>query len=175
MCNIILAKHLFKADVVYCKLILVIFIIKHYNADSKVSAQSFSGRCGGSEKSLGCLFFVLKTKRNLGLGALGLLGLLGEKHSLDVGQNTTLSDGHSRQKLVQLLVVADGQLKVTGDDSGLLVVAGSVACQLKDLSSQVLEDGGQVDWSTGTDTLGIVAFAQKTVDTADRELQTSTG
>ena len=52
--------------------------------------------------------------RSLLLG--GLLGLLGQKHSLDVGQNTSLSDGHSTEQLVQLLVVADGQLQVAGDD-----------------------------------------------------------
>ena len=33
---------------------------------------------------------------------LGFLGLLGEKYSLDVGQNTTLGDGDTGQQLVQL-------------------------------------------------------------------------
>ncbi|KAG7224895.1 hypothetical protein INR49_014811 [Caranx melampygus] len=97
------------------------------------------------------------------------------KNSLDVGQHTTLGDGDSTQKLVELLVVADGQLQVTGDDTGLLVVAGSVAGQLEDLSSQVLEHSGQVDGSTSTNTLSIVAFAQQPVHTTDWELETSTG
>ena len=104
-----------------------------------------------------------------------LLGLLGQKHSLDVGQDTTLGDGHAGQKLVQLLVVADGQLKVTGDDPGLLVVTGSVACQLKNFGGEVLEHGRQVDGGSGTNTLGVVALAQKTVDTADGELKSGTG
>jgi len=47
------------------------------------------------------------------------------EHSLDVGQNTTLSDGHTGQNLVQLLVVADSQLQVARDDSNLLLVTGS--------------------------------------------------
>uniref|UniRef100_A0A3P8PLE4 Histone H2B n=1 Tax=Astatotilapia calliptera TaxID=8154 RepID=A0A3P8PLE4_ASTCA len=37
---------------------------------------------------------------------------------LHVGQHTTLSDRHSAQQLVQLFIVADGQLQVAGDDSG---------------------------------------------------------
>ena len=72
-----------------------------------------------------CLFGSegLGGSSHLGLAAGGLgLGLLGQKHSLDVGQHTSLGDGHAGQKLVQLLVVADGQLKVTGDDPGLLTV-----------------------------------------------------
>ena len=104
----------------------------------------------------------------------GLVRLLGQEDSLDVGEDTTLGNGDSSQQLVQLLVVTDGQLQVTGDDPGLLVVTGSIACQLKDLSSQVLHDGSQVDWGAGTDTLGVVSFAEHTVDTTDGELKSST-
>ena len=106
---------------------------------------------------------------------LSLLGLLGEKHGLDVGQDTSLGDGDSRQELVQLLVVTDGQLEMTGDDPGLLVVTGSVSCELKNLSSQVFHDCCQVDWGTGSNALGIVSLAKVTVDSADGELQTGTG
>jgi hypothetical protein len=64
---------------------------------------------------------------------------------------------------------------VAGDDTGLLVVARSVASQLEDFSGEVLEDSGEVDGSTGTDTLSVVALPEETVDTADREGQTSLG
>jgi len=67
---------------------------------------------------------------------------------VDIWQDTTLRDGNVAEQLVQLLVVADGELKVTGDDTGLLVVASSVASQFEDLSSQVLEDGCEVDGCT---------------------------
>ena len=106
---------------------------------------------------------------------LGLLGLLGQKYGLDVGQYTTLGDGHAGEQFVQLLVVTDGQLQVTRDDPGLLVVAGSVSCQLQNLGCQVLHDGGQVHWSTSTDTFGIVALSQVTMDPAHWELESSTG
>jgi len=106
--------------------------------------------------------------------SLGLLGLLGQEDSLDVGEDTTLGNGHTGEQLVQLLVVADGQLEVTGDDPGLLVVPGSIASQLEDLSSQVLHDGSHVDGGTSTHTLGIVALPQQTVDTAHGELESST-
>ena len=106
---------------------------------------------------------------------LGLVGLLGEEYSLDVWQYTTLGNGHSREKLVQLLVITDGQLQVTGDDPGLLVVTGSIACQFKNFSGQVLHDSGQVHWGTGSNSLSIVSLAQVTVDTSHGELKTSTG
>src|SRR5690348_4921711 len=94
---------------------------------------------------------------------------------VNVGQNTTLGDGDVTEQLVQLLIVADGELQMTGDDTGLLVVASGVASQLEDLSSEVLKDGSQVDGSTSTDTLSIVALAEETVDTADGESETGLG
>ena len=94
---------------------------------------------------------------------------------MNVGEDTTLGDGDVTQKLVQLLIVPDGELKVTGDDTGLLVVTGSVTGQLEDFGSEVLENGSEVDGSTGTDTLSVVALAEKTVDTTNRESDTSLG
>jgi len=67
---------------------------------------------------------------------------------VDVGEDTALGDGDVAEELVQLLVVPDGELEVAGDDTGLLVVARGVAGQLEDLSSQVLEDSGEVDRGT---------------------------
>jgi hypothetical protein len=94
---------------------------------------------------------------------------------VDVGENTTLGNGDVTKKLVQLLVVADGELEVTGNDTGLLVVTGGVTSQLEDFSGEVLEDGCEVDRSTGTNTLSVVTLAEQTVNTANGEGQTSLG
>ena len=70
------------------------------------------------------------------------------KHTLvDVRQDTTLCDGDMTQQLVQLLIVTDGELEVTRDDTGLLVIAGSVTRQFEDLSSEILKDSSQVHGS----------------------------
>ena len=105
---------------------------------------------------------------------VSLLGLFRQKHRLDVGQYTALGDCDARQELVQLLVVADGELQVTGDDPRLLVVVGGVSCQLENLGGQILHDGTQVDGRTGSDAWSIVALAQMTVNTADGELKSGT-
>lgn len=94
---------------------------------------------------------------------------------VNVGEDTTLGDGDVAQELVQFLIVADGKLKVTGNDTGLLVVTSGVTSQLQNFSSQVLQNCSEVDGSTGTNTLGVVALAQQTVDTANREGQASLG
>jgi hypothetical protein len=52
-----------------------------------------------------------------------------------------LCDGDVTKKLVQLLVVADGKLEMTGDDTRLLVVASGIAGQLEDFGSEILEHG----------------------------------
>ena len=64
---------------------------------------------------------------------------------MNVGKNTTLGDGDVAEELVQLLIVSDGELKMSGNDTGLLVVTGSVTSQLENLGSEVLKDGGEVD------------------------------
>ena len=104
--------------------------------------------------------------------SLAILGLLGEENLVDVGEHTTLGDGDLVEQLVELLIVADGELEVAGDDTPLLVVTGSVSGELENLSREVLKDGGKVDGGTGTDTLGVVALAEETVDTTDGELKT---
>ena len=87
----------------------------------------------------------------------------------------TSSNGDSSKKFVELFMVRDGgQLEVTGDDPGLLVVTGSVPSQLKDLSSQVLHDSSHVDWGTSSNTGSIVSLAEQTVDTSNWELESST-
>lgn len=101
--------------------------------------------------------------------------LLGQKILVDVGENTTLGDRDIAQQLVQFLIVADGKLEVTGNDTGLLVVTGSVTSKLENFSSKVLEDGSEVDGSTGTNALSVVALAEKTVDTANGESETGLG
>ncbi len=58
---------------------------------------------------------------------------------MDVGKHTTSSNSDTSQQLAQLFVIANCQLDVTGHNTSLLVVTGSVACQLKDLSSKVLQ------------------------------------
>lgn len=54
---------------------------------------------------------------------------------MNVGKHTALGDGDVAEKFVQLLIVADGKLEMTRDDTRLLVVTCGVSSQLKDLSS----------------------------------------
>jgi len=66
---------------------------------------------------------------------------------MNVGQYTTLCDCDVSQKLVQFLIISDGELEMTGNDTGLLVVTGGVASQLEDFCCEVFEDGCEVDGS----------------------------
>ncbi|KAH3768279.1 hypothetical protein DPMN_169491 [Dreissena polymorpha] len=86
-----------------------------------------------------------------------------------------LSDGYSRKKFAKLHVVADGELQMTRDDSGLLVLTDSVSPELEIFSGQVLENGSQLHGFTSSYTLCVVAFAQETVDSAHRERKSSPG
>ena len=106
------------------------------------------------------------------------MALLGEQHSLDVGQDPALGDGHAGQQLVQLLVVPDGQLgegllfttihsktekylKMSWNNPGLLIVPGGIPGQLQDLCREVLHHGRHVDGGSGTNTGGVIPFAEE--------------
>lgn len=95
-------------------------------------------------------------------------------HTLvNVWQDTTLSNCDVTQKLVQFLIVSDGELEMARNDTGLLVVTGGITSKFEDFSGEVLKDSGEVDWSTSTNTLSIVALPQQTVHTTDWESETS--
>ncbi|PFX18835.1 Histone H2B 5 [Stylophora pistillata] len=85
-----------------------------------------------------------------------LFGFLGKKNSLDVGENSSLSNGDPTKELVQLFVISDGELKMPWDNSCLLVISCSVTSKLKDLSGQVLENRCHVNRSARTDSLRVV-------------------
>ena len=90
-------------------------------------------------------------------------------------EDTTGGDGDGAEELGELLIVADRQLDVAGDDAGLLVVAGGVAGELKDLGGEVLEDRGEVHGGTGTDAGGVLANLEVARDAADGELKARLG
>jgi hypothetical protein len=52
------------------------------------------------------------------------------------------------EKLVQFFIVADGELEMTRDNTGLLVIAGSVTSQLEDFGREVFENSCEVDGGT---------------------------
>jgi hypothetical protein len=107
----------------------------------------------------------------LAIDCLFLLSLLWEQDGVDVWQDTTLGDSDISKQFVQLLIVSNGELQVTWNDTRLLVVSGSVSSQLEDFGAEVFQDGGEVDWGTSSNTLSIVSLSQETVDTSDWELE----
>ena len=94
---------------------------------------------------------------------------------MDVGDDTTLSDGDTSEELGELFIVSDGELKMSRNDSRLLVVSGGVTSEFNDLSGEVLEDSGHVDGSAGTDSVSPVASSKHSVDSSNRELESSSG
>jgi len=107
----------------------------------------------------------------LGLFDRRAVTLLADERLVNVRDDTTTGNG-CLDECVQLFVSSDGQLQVTGSDTLHLQVLGSVACQLKNLSSQVLEDGCGVDSGGGADTsVAGGPVLEVPVDPTDRELQ----
>merc|ERR1719347_253038 len=101
------------------------------------------------------------------------LGLLGEKHCLNVGENSALSNGHTGQQLVKFFVITDGELQMPRDYSGLLVVSGSITSQLQHFGSQVLHDRSKINRCASPHSLRVVSFAKQPVDSTDGELESS--
>lgn len=93
----------------------------------------------------------------------------------DVGEDTSFSDGGVVKKFVEFLVVSDGEEDVPGDDSGLLVVLGGISSQFEDLSSQIFEDGCEIDGGSSSDSFGVVSMSKETANSSDGELEASPG
>ena len=89
---------------------------------------------------------------------------------MDVRENSSLGDGDVSEELVQLFVVSDGELNVSGGDTGPFVVLGGVSSQFQEFCSEILEDGGQVDRGPGSDTLSETSLTEVSSQAADREL-----
>jgi len=105
-----------------------------------------------------------------------LFSLLGRKEDgVDVGKDTSGSNGDSSEKTVEFLVVLDGKGNVTGHNTALLVVTGGVSGQLENLGAEVLEDGSKVNGGSGSHTGGVLSLSEVTSDTTDGELQTCPG
>ena len=94
---------------------------------------------------------------------------------MDVGKDTTRSDGDISKQLVQLLVILDGEGEVTGHNASLLVVASGIASELQDLSAEVLKDGSEVDRGAGTHASGVLPLAEVAANTAKGELKSGLG
>jgi len=75
---------------------------------------------------------------------------LHDQSLVDVGNDTTASNG-SLDKSIKFFVTADSELQVTGSDALDLEVLAGVACELENLSSEVLEDGCRVDSRSSAD------------------------
>ena len=106
------------------------------------------------------------------VSSLALAGWLDES-DVDVWKNTTGGDSSILKKLVQLLVISDGELNVSWDDSSLLGVLGGVTSELEDLGGEVLKDGGEVDWGAGADSSSGSVLLEESGDSTDWELETS--
>jgi len=98
-----------------------------------------------------------------------------DQEGVDVWENTSGGDGGILKKSVELLIVSDGQLDVSWDDSGLLVVLGGVTGELENLSGEVLKDGSEVDWSTSSNSLGVSSLFHESSDSSDWELKSGSG
>ena len=64
--------------------------------------------------------------------------LLGQQRRVDVREHAAGRDRDRAEELVELLVVAHGELDVARHDARLLVVARGVARELEDLGAEVL-------------------------------------
>ena len=94
---------------------------------------------------------------------------------MDVREDTTGGDGNILHELGELLIVSDGELDVSWDNSALLGVLGGVTGELEDLSGEVLKDGSEVDGSTGTNSGGRSVLLEESSNSTNGELETGSG
>jgi hypothetical protein len=92
---------------------------------------------------------------------------------MNVGEDTARGNGDATQQFIQFLIILDRQCNVARDDARFLIISRSVSCQFQNLCAEVLENGSQVHWSTGTHACGVLAIAQIATDATHGELKSS--
>ena len=113
--------------------------------------------------------FCLELERLLSLARLV------DKRLVNVWNDTTTSNS-SLDKSIQLFVTTNGQLQMPRRDTLDFEILAGVARQLEDFGCQVLENGGRVNRSCGSDAVSLVyRVLEETVHTADGELQPGFG
>ena len=69
---------------------------------------------------------------------------------MDVWKDSTGGDGGVSHESGKFLVVSNGKLNVSWDNSASLVVSGGITGELKNLSSEVLKHSSKIDWSSSS-------------------------
>ena len=95
--------------------------------------------------------------------------------NVDVWKDSTCGDSGVSHKSGELLVISDGELNMSWDNSWSSVVSGGVTCEFEDLSGEVFKDGGKINWGTGTNSLGMSSLPKMSGDSSYWELESSSG
>ena len=90
---------------------------------------------------------------------------------MNVGKNSSRSNGYSSKKFVQLLVILYCKGNVSGYNTALLVVTSSISCKFENFSTKIFENSSKVDWCSSSDTSSILSLTEVSTDTTDRELK----
>ena len=99
---------------------------------------------------------------------------LGPEEVADVaGSDATVGNHGRAHQLVELLVIADGELQVSGRDGLLLVLIGALSRQIKDLHREVLQGCGHEDTTSDADLLGVASFPEHSAAATNWEDETS--
>ena len=111
----------------------------------------------------------------MALGEPTFLARLGEEDGMNTGEYSTRREGRGAQDLVQLLVVADGQLQMARCDRLLLVLFRGIPSEFDDLTGEILEDGSHEDTCTPTNLGGVATLPEHAVAAAHWEDQIGPG
>ena len=92
---------------------------------------------------------------------------------MDVWDDSSSGDG-GLDESVELFVSSDSKMKMSWGDTLHLKILGGVTGQLEDFGGEIFEDGSAVYCGSSSDTsAGSGSLLQETMDTSDRELESS--
>jgi hypothetical protein len=154
---------------------LIILSLQASKRSNNSNAIIESTLCERVEMKISCFLLWLIPRTKMSNANCLFAALLGEKDGVNVWKNTSSCDGNSTQQLVQFFIILDGKSNVTGHNTTLLVITGSVSSKLENLSAQVLQDSRKVDGGTGSHTGGVLSLTEVTSDTTNRELKSCLG
>ena len=101
--------------------------------------------------------------------------MLAEKERMHVGRDTTFGDCSGAEELVELFIVAESDLDVAWGNGGLLLFFCGIACELSDLTDDVLNGGCHEYTSAFAHPVGEAALLDQPVEASNREDEVDPG
>ncbi len=84
-------------------------------------------------------------------------------------------DDRRGEEFLEFLVFLESEIDESWDDSALFLLSGDHNGDFEDFGNEVLEDSGEVDWGSNSDSVSVSSLLEESGDSSDWEGESGLG